>query len=105
MQRSYRQFMEVAHAHEVIVNIEPRVLHHQPVRESRMLDFVDSPLLRMNLDTGNTFLAGQDPVAFAKRFLDRISHVHVKDVSASLAESVRGGRPGSRSATARSATR
>ncbi len=44
----------------------------------------------MNLDTGNTFIAGQDPVAFCRRFLDKVSHVHIKDVSASLAESLRG---------------
>ena len=44
----------------------------------------------MNLDTGNTFIAGQDPVAFCRRFLDKVSHVHVKDVSESLAEALRG---------------
>lgn len=50
--------------------------------------------VRLNLDTGNTFIAGQDPVAFCGRFLDRISHVHVKDVSASLAAAVRGDQTG-----------
>lgn len=40
-----------------------------------MLDFVDSPFLRMNMDTGNTFIAGRDRVAFLKRFLNRVSHV------------------------------
>ena len=30
------------------------------------------------------------PVAFCRRFLDKISHVHIKDVSASLAASLRG---------------
>ncbi|MEZ4589855.1 MAG: sugar phosphate isomerase/epimerase [Chloroflexota bacterium] len=44
----------------------------------------------MNMDTGNTFIAGQDPVAFLTRFKDRVSHVHVKDVSQSLAASLRG---------------
>lgn len=44
----------------------------------------------MNFDTDNMFIAGQDPVAFCRRFLDKISHVHIKDVSASLAESLRG---------------
>jgi sugar phosphate isomerase/epimerase len=44
----------------------------------------------MNMDTGNTFIAGQDPVAFLKRFQDRVSHVHIKDVSESLAAAARG---------------
>ena len=55
-----------------------------------MLNFYDSPLLRMNMDTGNTFIAGQDPVAFLERFKDKVSHVHIKDVSESLAASLRG---------------
>ena len=48
----------------------------------------------MNMDTGNTFIAGQDPVAFLKRFIAKVSHVHVKDVSESLARAVRGGQTG-----------
>jgi sugar phosphate isomerase/epimerase len=55
-----------------------------------MLSFYDTPLLRMNMDTGNTFIAGQDPVAFLHRFQDKVSHVHVKDVSDTLAASLRG---------------
>jgi sugar phosphate isomerase/epimerase len=44
----------------------------------------------MNMDTGNTFIAGQDPVAFLNKFKNKVSHVHVKDVSESLAASLRG---------------
>jgi sugar phosphate isomerase/epimerase len=57
---------------------------------AEMLNFCDSPCLRMNMDTGNTFIAGQDPVAFVEQFKDRISHCHVKDVSPALAEAIRG---------------
>ena len=56
-----------------------------PDMMARILAFSDSEYFNVNLDTGNTFIAGQDPVAFAKRFLDRVNHVHVKDVSQSLA--------------------
>jgi sugar phosphate isomerase/epimerase len=59
-----------------------------------MLDFCDSPFLRMNMDTGNTFITGRDPVEFLKRFVDKVSHVHVKDVSESLAAAVRGEETG-----------
>jgi sugar phosphate isomerase/epimerase len=55
-----------------------------------MLSFVDSPYLGMNMDTGNTFIAGQDPVAFLEKFKQRVGHVHIKDVSPSLAQSARG---------------
>ena len=57
---------------------------------SEMLDFVDSPYLRMNMDTGNTFIAGQDPAAFLGAFMGKVSHVHIKDVSESLAAAARG---------------
>lgn len=95
MQRSYATIIEVAEAHQIIVNIEPHGhFTTKPDFMARMLDFVDSPWLRMNMDTGNTFIAGQDPVAFLKRFIGKVSHVHVKDVSASLAASARGGQTG-----------
>ncbi len=95
MKRSYGQIIEVAEAYEITINIEIHgYFTTNPDSVARMLDFCDSPYLRMNLDTGNTFIAGQDPVAFCERFLDRISHVHVKDVSESLAATVRGDQTG-----------
>jgi inosose dehydratase len=60
----------------------------------KMLAFVDSPWLGLNMDTGNTFIAGQDPVAFLRRFLPKVSHVHIKDVSESLAAATRGKQTG-----------
>ncbi len=95
MKRSYGQIIEVAEAHQIIINIEPHgYFTTKPDMMARMLDFCQSKYLRLNMDTGNTFIAGQDPVAFLKRFLDRVSHVHVKDVSPSLAASVRGQQTG-----------
>lgn len=95
MKRSYEQILKVAEAHEVIVNIEPHgYFTTNPDAMAEMLAFVDSPFLRMNMDTGNTFIAGRDPVAFLKQFLPKVSHVHVKDVSESLARAVRGGQTG-----------
>ena len=95
MKRSYGQIIEIAEAHKIIVNIEPHgYFTTKPDMMEKMLAFVDSPFLRMNLDTGNTFIAGQDPVEFLKRFIKKVSHVHVKDVSESLAKAVRGGQTG-----------
>jgi sugar phosphate isomerase/epimerase len=95
MKRSYGQILKVAEAHGIIVNIEPHgYFTTNPEMMAEMLAFSDSPFLRMNLDTGNTFIAGRDPVAFLRRFLAKVSHVHVKDVSESLARAVRGGQTG-----------
>jgi sugar phosphate isomerase/epimerase len=95
MKGCYEQILEVAEAHQVTINIEPHgYFTTRPAMMARMLDFVDSPYLRMNMDTGNTFIAGQDPVKFLRRFIKRVSHVHVKDVSPSLAAATRGKQTG-----------
>ena len=91
MKRIYTQLVRTAEAYDIIINIEPHGYYTtKPEFIQQMLTFVDSPYLRMNMDTGNTFIAGQDPVAFLAQFRDRVSHVHVKDVSESLAASARG---------------
>ena len=36
----------------------------------------------VNLDTGNSWLGGGDPLAFVKTFGDRIKHMHWKDLGA-----------------------
>ncbi|MCO5185454.1 MAG: sugar phosphate isomerase/epimerase [Anaerolineae bacterium] len=91
MKRVYGEVLDVAVHYDMIINIEPHGYYTtKPDFMAQMLDFFDTPLLRMNMDTGNTFIAGQDPVAFCNRFKDRISHVHVKDVSETLAASLRG---------------
>jgi sugar phosphate isomerase/epimerase len=114
MKRSYGQIIEVAEAYEITVNIEVHgYFTTRPETLAQMLAFVDSPFLALNLDTGNSFIAGQDPVflalnldtgnsfiagqdpvAFCRQFQDRVNHVHVKDVSQSLAEAARGAQTG-----------
>jgi sugar phosphate isomerase/epimerase len=91
MRRIYRQLLPVAEAYGITINIEPHGYYTtKPQFMAEMLAFAESPRLRMNFDTGNTFIAGQDPAAFATRFRDRIDHVHIKDVSPNLAASARG---------------
>jgi sugar phosphate isomerase/epimerase len=95
MKRSYGQIIEVAEAYEMIISIEVHgYFTTNPDMMAKMLAFCDSPYLRLNLDTGNTFIAGQDPVAFCERFKNKVTHVHVKDVSESLAAAVRGEQTG-----------
>ena len=91
MKRIYGEVLEAAARYQMTINIEPHGYYTtKPEFMERMLAFSDSPHLRMNFDTGNTFIAGQDPVAFLDRFKHKVSHVHVKDVSQSLAASMRG---------------
>jgi sugar phosphate isomerase/epimerase len=95
MRRSYGQILEVAEAYQITINIEVHgYFTTNPDLLAAMLGFCDSPCLQLNLDTGNSFIAGRDPVAFAERFKKRVSHVHVKDVSQSLAAAARGEQTG-----------
>ncbi len=91
MRRVYSRILRTAEAYQVTVNIEPHGYYTtKPDFLEEMLSFVDSPYLRLNMDIGNVFIAGQDPVQFVERFRGKISHVHVKDVSASLAAEAQG---------------
>ena len=83
--------------HCITVNIEPHgYFTTKPHFMAQMLAFSERPYLRLNMDTGNTFIAGQDPVEFLSQFADRTSHIHVKDVSESLAAATRGTADGHR---------
>jgi len=96
MKRSYEQIITVAEAHKITVNIEVHgYFTTNPELLDKMLNFCgDTPWLRLNLDTGNSFIAGQDPVAFTKRFVDKVDHCHIKDVDQTLADAARGGQTG-----------
>lgn len=95
MKRSYDQIIEIAQLYNIEINIEVHgYFTTNPDMLQKMLDFADGSCLGLNMDTGNSFIAGQDPVEFLTRFLDRVKHVHIKDVSKSLADSMRGGQTG-----------
>jgi sugar phosphate isomerase/epimerase len=93
--QSYRQILEWAEDYKVVINIET----HGPYTTNpdileRMLNFFDTPWLRFNLDTGNTFISGGNPVEFLQRFLPKLSYMHIKDVSPGLAAKMRGEETG-----------
>ena len=91
MKRQYLEILRYAEKYEIFINIEVHgYFTTNPEMLEEMLAFSDSPYLGLNLDTGNSFIAGRDPVAFAKQFIKRINHVHIKDVSEELAAALRG---------------
>jgi len=95
IQQYYRVVLEWAERYDMTINVEPHGPYTtDPDTMERILSMFDSPYLRLNFDTGNTFIAGQDPVAYLKRFRHMVTHLHIKDVSPELAEAVRGGETG-----------
>ena len=92
---NYRQCLPWAEDYGVIINVEP----HGPYTTDgdfmeRLFDHFDSEYLRFNFDTGNTFIAGLDPLEYLKTFRKYLTHAHIKDVSAGLAAAVRGEETG-----------
>lgn len=95
MKRSYQILVEHAELYEIDLTIEIHGYFTTKIdRLEEMLDFVDSPRFKLNLDTGNSFIGGGNPIDFARRFARRTSHVHVKDVSKELADAMRGNATG-----------
>jgi len=95
MKESYKQIIDVAEQYEIDITIEIHGYFTNNIeRLDQMLHFVDSPRLKLNLDTGNSFIAGGNPIDFANRFAKKVSHVHIKDVSKELAEKARGNDTG-----------
>jgi sugar phosphate isomerase/epimerase len=91
LKTAYGEILKAAEAHDIVINVEPHGYYTtNPKFMAEILNFYDTPYLRMNMDTGNTFIAGQDPVPFVEEFKDRIAHVHIKDVSEELAKAARG---------------
>ena len=72
----------------VTILLEP----HGPLTDSvqglkDILSALDnSPGIGINLDTGNSWLGGADPVEIAREFKDQIKHVHWKDLPAEFEE-------------------
>ena len=92
---NYRQCLSWAEDYGVIINVEP----HGPYTTDaefmeRLFSHFESEYLRFNFDTGNTFIAGKDPLEYLKTFRKYLSHAHIKDVSQELADAVRGEETG-----------
>jgi inosose dehydratase len=95
MRQSYASIVETADVYGININIEIHgYFTTRPDMVAKMLEFAPSSHFGLNFDTGNSFIAGQDPVEFCRRFVKRINHVHIKDVSDSLARAARGKETG-----------
>ncbi len=55
----------------------------------RLMTSTDPDLVHLLLDTGHIAFAGDDPLALAQDYGDRIKHVHLKSVRADVAAKVR----------------
>ena len=86
-----REAANMAEPRGILIGLE---CHAQYSRTPEGLDWiyhlVDSPAIGINLDTGNAYLAGQDPYAWLERVVDRLVHLHAKDISVEHSDAERG---------------
>jgi len=91
MRYTLKKALQVAERHGVYIGIEP----HQSITKKtegllRVATLVKSPMLRVNYDTGNAFLGGDDPYEGLQAVLPLLVHVHAKDISIRQAEQEHG---------------
>ena len=83
--------LRTAERYGVFLGIEP----HQSISRTtdgllRIARLVDSPMLRVNYDTGNVYLAGGDPYEGLSAVSRLLVHVHAKDITVEHADAERG---------------
>lgn len=91
MTYTLKAVLRTADRYGVSIGIEP----HQSLSRTtqgllRIATLVESPWLKVNYDTGNAWLAGEDPYAGLEAVKDRVVHIHAKDISIRHSESERG---------------
>lgn len=92
---NYAQCLPWAEDYGITINVEPHGPYtNDPAFMLKLFKHFDSEHLRCNFDTGNTFIAGHDPVKYLKTLRPYVSHLHIKDVSRQLAAAVRGEETG-----------
>lgn len=92
MYYTLRKVEMVARRHQVYVCIEPHGIYTKTSGGLlKIVRLVDSPWIRVNWDTGNSYLAGiEDPYEGLQKVRDYVYHVHAKDISMSQSENERG---------------
>lgn len=81
MEYTLTQAVMTAERYGVMIGIEDHQIYSKRTEGLlRIANLVDSPLLQINYDSGNAYIAGSDPYEMLDAVLDRVYHVHAKDI-------------------------
>lgn len=91
MKYTLTKVLRTAERYGIYIAIEP----HQSITKTtdgllRIATLVESDMLRINYDTGNAFLGGEDPYEGLEAVKHLVVHMHAKDISIRHAEEERG---------------
>ena len=81
----------VAEPRGILIGLEPHQQYTKhPEGLDRIYNLVESRVIGINFDTGNSYLCGHDPYEWLEHVADRLVHLHAKDISVELADDQRG---------------
>ncbi len=91
MRYTLMEAARVAEPRKILLGLEPHQQYSKsPEGLDRIYKLVKSPSIGINFDTGNSYLAGHDPIVWLKRVKDRLVHLHAKDISIEQSGAERG---------------
>jgi len=91
MRYTLMEAAKVAEPRGILIGLEPHQQYSQhPDGLDRIYNLVKSPAIGINFDTGNSYLCGHDPLKWLARVVDRLVHLHAKDISDEQSSAERG---------------
>jgi sugar phosphate isomerase/epimerase len=91
MRYTLAEAVAVAEPRGILIGLEPHQQYSKtPAGLERISNLVKSPAIGINFDTGNSYLAGEDPCQWLDRVASRLVHLHAKDISVQQSTSERG---------------
>lgn len=91
MRYTLMEAAKVAEPRGILIGLEPHQQYSKhPDGLDRIYSLVQSPAIGINFDTGNSYLCGHDPAQWLARVVDRLVHLHAKDISDEQSSAERG---------------
>ncbi len=91
MRYTLMEAAKLAEPRGILIGLEPHQQYSKhPDGLYRIYGLVTNPSIGINFDTGNSYLCGHDPYEWLERVLDRLVHLHAKDISIQQSGAERG---------------
>ncbi len=91
MRYTLMEAAKVAEPRGILIGLECHQQYSKtPAGLDKIWSLVKSPVIGINFDTGNSYLAGEDPYPWLERVVGRLVHLHAKDISVQHSEAERG---------------
>ena len=85
--RNYTELLKWAENYKIGINIETHGVYTQdPEFMLKFMSHFESEWLGINFDTGNTYIAGNDPLEYLKTVIKYVKSFHIKDIDQVLAD-------------------